>query len=135
MEYLRSLKKPAMEEGSRREVESAHTAVEEFNSVEEQEVVVAGRGIPKREDKASEKDSSGLTSKGLIWAGLNSSSDTGSNNEVIHIVTSGGVTSQPCSRLPKRIPKESCSEDRFNSGSRQALECRNLSCDCKTVTC
>ena len=134
MEYLRSLKKPAMEEGTRREVESAHTAVEDFNSVEEQEVVT-GRGIPKREDKASEKDAPGLTPRGLKCEGLTRSSETGSNKEVIDVVTSGFVTSQPCNRLPKRIPKANCSEDRFNSGSRQALECRNLSCDCKTVTC
>lgn len=136
MEYLRSLKKPAMEAGSeestRREVESAHT--EEFNSVEEQEVV---RGIPKRVDKASKQDTCAPTSRGFLCKGLKSSSD-GSNNEVVHQIPisgsprPGGGPSQPC--RPKRA-QENCSGDRFKPSSRQALECRNLSCDCKTVTC
>ena len=140
MEYLRSLKKPAMEAGSdaentRREVESAHT-VEEFNSIEEQEVI---RGIPNKLDKAiSEQKNYGLTSKGFMCEGLNSSL-AGTKNEVVHIVASvspkpGVGTSQPC--RPK-TSQESCSGGHFNPGSRQspALECRNPSCDCKTVTC
>merc|ERR550532_3477713 len=81
MEYLRSLKKPALEagseEGTRREVESAHT--EEFNSVEEQEVVTV-RGIQKSVDKASEQDTCALTSIGFTCKALKSSSD-----EVVHI--------------------------------------------------
>ena len=134
MDYLRSLKKPAMEEGTRREVESAHT-VESFNSVEEQEDAGTGRRVPKREYKASEQGASGSTLRGLICEeGLKSSSVTGSNTEVVHIVPSVVGTSQPC-KLPQKVPKENCSEDRFNPGSRQTLECRNLSCDCKTVTC
>ena len=133
MEYLRSLKKPALEagseEGTRREVESAHT--EEFNSVEEQEVVTV-RGIQKSVDKASEQDTCAPTSIGFTCKALKSASD-----EVVHIAVSGsplpgGRKSQPCQ--PKRS-QENCSGDRFNPGSRQALECRNLSCDCKTVTC
>ena len=135
MEYLRSLKKPAMEAGSdaentRREAESAHT-VEEFNSIEEQEVI---RGMPKKLDKAiSEQKNYGLTSKGFICEGLNNSL-AGTKNEVVHIVHLGVGTSQPC--RPKTAP-ESCSGGNFNPGSRQspALECRNPSCDCKTVTC
>ena len=133
MEYLRSLKKPAMEagseEGTRREVESAHT--EEFNSVEEQEVVTV-RGIRKSVAKTSEQDTCAPTSKGFTCKALKSASD-----EVVHIAVPGsplpgGRKSHPCQ--PKRTP-ENCSGDRFNPGSRQALECRNLSCDCKTVTC
>ena len=152
MEYLRSLKKPAMEagleEGARKEVESAHT--EEFNSVEEQEAV---GGIQKSVDKTSEQNTCVPTSTGFVCEGFNGSSDR-SNNEVVHIVTSGSP--QPC--RPKGS-QENCSGDRFSqagsrqaletsqpcslpnrtqencSGSRQALECRNLSCDCKTVTC
>ena len=147
MEYLRSLKKPAMEAGMeagsdaenmRREMESSHT-VEEFNSIEEQEV---SRGIPNKLDKAiseQQKNYGLITSKGFVCDGLNSSLMAGSNNEVVHIVASGSPhpavgTSQPC--RPKRA-QENCSGGNFNPGSRQspALECRNPSCDCKTVTC
>jgi len=140
MEYLRSLKKPAMEAGMeagsdvenmRREMESSHT-VEEFNSIEEQI-------IPNKLDTAiSEQKNYGLTSKGFMCDGLNSSL-AAPNNEVVHIVASGCPhpavgNSQPC--RPKRA-QENCSGGNFNPGSRQSpvLECRNPSCDCKTVTC
>ena len=132
MEYLRSLKKPTMDPGSedcsRREVDSAHTELE-YNSIEEQDVV--SRGKPKSVNKASaQQDTYGPTPKDFMCKGLNSSLD-GPNREVVHKVTSGSPQlSRPCRQ-------DSCSEGHFNLGSQKspALECRNPSCDCKTVTC
>ena len=143
MDYLRSLKKPALEAGAEaglRELESGTT--EEVNSVAEQEVRVNPkrevREIPKRVDKdkaISEQDIPDPTSKTFMCESLNASTLAGSNNDVVHIVTSGSPQhSDGTPRLcrPKRS-QEQCAGESSRLGP--VLECRNPSCDCRTVTC
>ena len=141
MDYLRSLKKPALEAGGEaglRELESGHT--EEVNSVAEQEVRVIHktevREIPKRVDKdkaISEQDIPDPTSKTFMCESLNASSLAESNNDVVHIVTSGSPQHSDGRLCRPKRSQEQCAGESSRLGP--VLECRNPSCDCRTVTC
>ena len=137
MDYLRSLKMPALEgaagEGSTRraEVESAHTMESEIREVPKTTMV--GNHVSERDPKYQTQRRHQVGEKG------NSSvrSNQGTVHQGIHRAPKpGGKTSQPC-KTPERREEICLDGGSLNPGNQinPALECRNPSCDCKTVTC
>ena len=129
MDYLRSLKMPALEgaagEGSTRraEVESAHTMESEIREVPKTTMV--GNHVSERDPKFQTQRRHQVGEKGNY--------SVRSNKGTVH---KGGKTSQPC-KTPDRREEICLDGGSLNPGNQinPALECRNPSCDCKTVTC